>query len=89
MLGKVLGNFTDRLNEALSYVADDLYHTTDKERFDELASDKNATGEVLVKALTLAELKSLAEKHNIEVPSKIKRDDLEGLIEGELYGDVE
>lgn len=36
--------------------------------------------------MTVAELSELAKKHSIEVPAKIKRDDLEALIEGELYG---
>jgi len=86
MLGKVLVTFTDRLNLSVSHTKDAIFQTYDAERFEEVTSDKNAAEKVLVKPLTVAELNELAKKHNIEVPAKVKRDDLEALIEGELYG---
>lgn len=86
MLGKVVKAFTDKLDQTIKHKVNDVYYTTDKARFNEVSSDKNAIREVLVKAMTVAELSEFAQKHNIEVPAKIKRDDLEALIEGELYG---
>lgn len=86
MLGKVVKAFTDRLDQTIKHKVNGVYYTADKERWDEVSSDKNAIGEVLVKPMTVAELSEFAKKHNIEVPAKIKRDDLEALIEGELYG---
>lgn len=86
MLGKVIKGFTDRLNQSIVHKVNHPYYTADKERFEEVTSDKNAAKEVLVKPMTVAELNELAKKHNIEVPAKVKRDDLEALIEGELYG---
>ncbi|WP_312039294.1 hypothetical protein [Macrococcoides bohemicum] len=86
MLGKVVVAFTDKLNQSVVHKLNGVFYTTDKARFDEVTSEKNAIGKVLVKPMTVAELSELAKEHNIEVPAKIKRDDLEALIEGELYG---
>ncbi len=88
MLGKAIVNFTD-LVENRHYTIDDIYHTNDEKRYGALSSDDNNNGAPVIKALTLSELKSIAQKYQINVPAKTKRDDLEKLIEGEIYADVE
>lgn len=84
MLAKTIKLFVDKKTKA-RYEEDDIFYTDDAQRFDELAGSKNARKMPLIKALTITELRSLAEIKGIELPVKAKRDELEALVESELF----
>lgn len=85
MLSKVIVKFDDTVTKVrMDEVKKNIHYTDDQERFELLSTEKNDYKKPFIKPLTKAELANLADANGIEYASKIKRDELEALIEAEM-----
>lgn len=79
----VVKAFTN-LTDGKVYQSDEFYKTDDINRAKELLGKENKRGEAMIRKLTKKELLEIAEQHDIEVDSKIKVDELNSLLAGEV-----
>ncbi|UBH16399.1 hypothetical protein [Macrococcus armenti] len=84
MLSKVIAKFNDSVTgKEMDEVKTNIHYTDDEKRFELLSTVENDHKKPFIKALTKLELTNLADANGIEYPSKVKRDELEALIEAE------